>query len=38
MALKADRHELDVDISFFMDATATRGGCVSIVAVGEIIS
>ena len=34
MALKADRHELDVDISFFMDATATRGGCVSIVAVG----
>ena len=35
MALKADRHELDVDISFFMDATATRGGCVSIVAVGS---
>jgi hypothetical protein len=34
MALKADRHELDVDISFFMDATATRGGCVSIVAPG----
>ena len=35
MALKADRHELDVDISFFMDATATRGGCVSLVAVGS---
>ena len=35
MALKADRHELDVDISFFMDATATRGGCVSIVNVGS---
>ena len=34
MALKADRHELDVDISFFMDAAATRGGCVSVVSPG----
>ena len=26
MALKADRNELDVDISFFMNEAATRGG------------
>ena len=26
MALKSDRHELQTDISFFMDEAATRGG------------
>ena len=26
MALKADRHELQTDISFFMDEVASRGG------------
>ena len=30
MALKSDRHELQTDISFFMDEAATRGGIVSI--------
>jgi hypothetical protein len=31
MALKADRHELATDISFFMDEVASRGGiaCIS---------
>ena len=29
MALKSDRHELQTDISFFMDEAATRGGVVS---------
>lgn len=28
MALKADRHELQTDISFFMNETASRGGVV----------
>jgi hypothetical protein len=28
MALKSDRHELQTDISFFMDEAATRGGAV----------
>ena len=28
MALKADRHEFQTDISFFMDETANRGECV----------
>jgi hypothetical protein len=28
MALKADRHELQTDISFFMNETSTRGVCV----------
>ena len=28
MALKSDRHELQTDISFFMDEAATRGGVV----------
>jgi hypothetical protein len=36
MALKADRNELDVDISFFYNAgTAERGGVVSITSVGS---
>lgn len=30
MALKADRHELDTDISFFMQETVTRGAFVSV--------
>ena len=28
MALKSDRHELQTDVSFFMDEAATRGGVV----------
>ena len=35
MALKADRNELDVDISFFMNSTAERGQIVSISTVGS---
>ena len=36
MALKADRHELDVDISYFYNAgTATRGGVVVLDTVGS---
>ena len=36
MALKADRNELDVDISFFYDEdTATRGGIVILDTVGS---
>jgi len=35
MALKADRHELDVDISFFMNVTAERGTIVCISTVGS---
>ena len=36
MALKADRNELDVDISFFYNAgTAERGGVVSIASAGS---
>ena len=35
MALKADRHELDVDISFFMNETAERGQVVCIQTAGS---
>ena len=36
MALKADRNELDVDISFFYDeGVATRGGIVILDTVGS---
>ena len=35
MALKADRHELDVDISFFMNETAEKGQIVVISTVGS---
>ena len=35
MALKADRHELDVDISFFMNSTAEKGQVVSIATAGS---
>ncbi len=35
MALKADRHELDVDISFFMNETAEKGQIVSISTAGS---
>jgi hypothetical protein len=35
MALKADRHELDVDISFFMNETAERGQIVVLSTVGS---
>jgi len=35
MALKADRNELDVDISFFMNETAERGQIVCISTVGS---
>ena len=36
MALKADRHELDVDISYFYNAgTAERGGVVCLVSGGS---
>ena len=36
MALKADRHELDVDISFFYnEGTAERGGVVVLDTVGS---
>ena len=35
MALKADRNELDVDISFFMNETAEKGQVVSIQTAGS---
>ena len=35
MALKADRNELDVDISFFMNETAEKGQIVCISTVGS---
>lgn len=35
MALKADRHELQTDISFFMDEAATRGGVVCFSTAGS---
>ena len=35
MALKSDRNELQTDISFFMNETATRGGVVSISTGGS---
>ena len=35
MALKADRHELDVDISFFMNETGEKGQIVCISTVGS---
>ena len=35
MALKADRHELDVDISYFMNETAERGLIVSVSSAGS---
>jgi len=35
MALKADRNELDTDISFFMNEAATRGGVASISTAGS---
>ena len=35
MALKADRHELDVDISFFMNETAERGLVVCMSTAGS---
>ena len=35
MALKADRHELDVDISYFMNETAEKGQIVSISTAGS---
>lgn len=38
MALKPDRIELLTDVSFFMNATATRGGVVSVVTGGVGVS
>lgn len=35
MSLKADRFELQTDISFFMNEVATRGGCVSMSTAGS---
>jgi len=35
MALKGDRHELETDISFFMNETATRGVVVSLSTGGS---
>mgnify|MGYP003627822493 FL=1 len=35
MALKADRNELDVDISFFMNETAEKGQIVAISTAGS---
>ena len=35
MALKSDRNELQTDISFFMNETATRGGIASVSTVGS---
>ena len=35
MALKADRHELDTDISFFMNETAEKGQIVVLSTVGS---
>jgi len=38
MALKPDRIELQTDVSFFMDAVATRGGVASILTGGSGVS
>ena len=40
MALKADRHELATDISFFMDEVASRGGiaCISTGGSGAALA
>jgi ApbE superfamily uncharacterized protein (UPF0280 family) len=35
MALKGDRHELDTDISYFMNETASRGVVVSVSTQGS---
>ena len=35
MALKADRHELDVDISYFMNETAEKGQIVCFSSAGS---
>lgn len=35
MALKSDRHELDTDISYFMNETSTRGCVVSVSTQGS---
>lgn len=35
MALKSDRRHVDSDISFFMNATAERGGIVSVTATAS---
>lgn len=35
MALKADRNELDTDISFFLNETATRGVLLSVSTAGS---
>jgi len=35
MGLKGDRYELDTDISYFMNETATRGLCVSVSTAGS---
>ena len=35
MALKADRHELDVDISFFMNETGEKGQLVALSTAGS---
>jgi antitoxin (DNA-binding transcriptional repressor) of toxin-antitoxin stability system len=35
MALKGDRYEMDTDISFFMNETATRGCVVSVSTAGS---
>ena len=35
MALKGDRYEMDTDISFFMNETATRGLVVSVSTAGS---
>lgn len=35
MSLKGDRHELDTDISFFMNEVATRGLVVSVSTAGS---
>ncbi len=35
MALKGDRYELDTDVSYFMNATATRGGVASLYTAGS---
>jgi hypothetical protein len=38
MALKPDRIETQTDVSFFSDATATRGGVVSVKTAGSGVS
>jgi hypothetical protein len=37
MALKSDRNELQTDISFFMNETATRGGIVTLQSRVEVV-